>query len=77
MSGPVLVASEGMRLLELRRRKLLSQRELAARAGVARATINNIEQGKLRPHPRTLRKLAEALGVPPEELAEYLDPPAE
>lgn len=59
-------------LRELRRAKVLSQRELASRAKVSQKTIVDIETGKIRPHPSTLRKLAEALGVDPEALAEHL-----
>ena len=58
-----------MGLRELRRRKLLSQRELAQLAGVSPTTVINIEAGKIQPHPSTLRKLAEALGISPEEMA--------
>lgn len=52
----------------LRELRALSQRELAAKAGLDTATINRIELGKQRPMPRTIRKLAEALGVTTEEL---------
>ena len=62
-------------LRDLRQSQLLSQRELAARANVAPKTVVDIENGKIRPHPATLRKLAEALGVPPSALAEYLQRP--
>ena len=62
-------------LRELRQQQLLSQRELASKAGVAHKTVVDIEAGKIRPHPSTLRKLAAALGVPPAALAEYLAPP--
>jgi transcriptional regulator with XRE-family HTH domain len=59
-------------LREIRDRKLLSQRELADKAGISPTTIIHIEQGKIRPHPRTLRKLAEGLGMTPEELADAM-----
>jgi transcriptional regulator with XRE-family HTH domain len=59
-------------LRELRERKLLSQRELGEKADVSPTTIIHIEQGKIRAHPRTLRKIAEALGLQPEELAKEL-----
>ena len=52
----------------LRERRALSQRELAARAKLSVTTINRIESGQHKPMPRTVRKLAEALGVTPEEL---------
>ena len=61
-----------MSLRQLREAKVLSQRELAEKSGVSPTTIINIETGKIRPHPSTLRKLAEALGVAPEELAGHL-----
>ena len=51
----------------LRELRALSQRELARRAGLDTATINRIERGKQRPMPRTIRKLAAALGVTTEE----------
>lgn len=73
MPGLALIPSGDVGLREARLRKLLSQRELARRAGVALATVTNIELGKIRPHPSTLRKLADALGVEPEELAEHLE----
>ncbi len=55
-------------LRRLRELRALSQRELAARAKLSVTTINRIETGQRRPMPRTIRKLAEALGVTPEEL---------
>lgn len=58
------------RLRELRERASLSQMELAERSGVSRATIADLERDKRTPHPRTRRKLAEALGVDPHELSE-------
>lgn len=54
----------------LRQRKLLSQRELAERAGVSETTIVKLELGATRPHPSTLRKIADALGISAEEMAE-------
>lgn len=62
-------------LRELRELALLSQRELAEKAGVTQATIAGIETGRTRPYPETLRKLATALDVPPSALAEHLRTP--
>ena len=61
-----------MGLREIREQRVMSQRELAQASGVSATTIVNIELGKIRPHPSTLRKLAGALGVEPAELAEHL-----
>jgi HTH-type transcriptional regulator, competence development regulator len=56
------------RLKELRRERVLSLRELEERSGVSYNTIWRIEDGRQGAHPRTVRKLAEALGVQPFEL---------
>jgi transcriptional regulator with XRE-family HTH domain len=58
------------RLKELRKERVLSLRELEERSGVSYNTIWRIEDGRQGAHPRTLRKLAEALGVEPRELIE-------
>ena len=58
----------GTKLRELRRRRMLSLRELGERSGVAFDNINKLENERRRAQPRTLRKLAEALGVEPHEL---------
>ncbi len=57
-----------MRLRELREDRTLSARELAELAEVHYNTILRLENDKGGAHPRTLRKLAEALGVEPREL---------
>ena len=58
----------GERLRDLRKRALMSQRELAKRSGVGVTTIVRIERNQVEPHGSTIRKLAEALGVGPYEL---------
>ncbi|HLF08389.1 MAG TPA: helix-turn-helix transcriptional regulator [Dehalococcoidia bacterium] len=52
----------------LRQRAFLTQRELAQRAGLSEVTVNRLEQGKQTARISTIRKLASALGVVPEEL---------
>ena len=52
----------------LRELRALSQRELAAKAKLSVTTVNRIETGQRKPMPKTVRKLAEALGVTTEEL---------
>jgi len=56
------------RLKELRRERVLSLRELEERSGVSYNTIWRLEDGRQGAHPRTVTKLAEALGVEPKEL---------
>lgn len=54
-------------LRRIREEQALTQRELAARAGVTQVTIIHAEKGG-DTRPTTLRKLADALGVQPREL---------
>jgi transcriptional regulator with XRE-family HTH domain len=56
------------RLKALRRERVLSLRELEERSGVSYNTIWRIEDGRQGAHPRTIRKLADALGVRATEL---------
>jgi len=56
------------KLKELRRRRVLTMEELAKRAGVGRNTVWRLEHGVMGAQPRTIRKLAAALEVEPEEL---------
>ncbi len=56
------------RLKELRRERVLSLRELEQKSGVSYNTIWRLEDGRQGAHPKTVRKLAEALGVEPKEL---------
>lgn len=48
---------ETIRLKEWRESRLLSQRELAKRAGVAVSTVNDVEGHRREPSWKTLRKL--------------------
>ena len=52
----------------LRREQALSQRDLSRMTGIAFDTISRLETGKQRAQPRTIRKLADALGIEPREL---------
>ncbi len=56
------------RLRELRRERALALRELGELSGISLNTIWRIEAGRQGAHPRTIRKLAEALSVDPAEL---------
>ncbi len=60
----------GDKVRETRKRKLLTQEQLADKAGVGVNTVIRIERNQVEPHGRTIRKLAAALGVTPSELIE-------
>jgi transcriptional regulator with XRE-family HTH domain len=56
--------ADGVKLREIRLDRGYSQEELHKLTGISRDTISRLETGdRPNPHPRTLRKLAEALGV--------------
>jgi transcriptional regulator with XRE-family HTH domain len=59
---------DGTRLRRLRRERALSQRDMTRITGIAFDTISRLETGKQRAQHRTIRTLAEALGVEPKEL---------
>jgi len=58
------------RLAELREKRVLTLRELSGMSGVSPDTINQIELGRRRPRPSTLRKLARALDVDTKDFFE-------
>ena len=57
----------------LRRRRLLTQAELAAQVGVTTKTVQTWESGQAQPRLRHVRRLAEVLGVPAQELLEAFE----
>jgi transcriptional regulator with XRE-family HTH domain len=56
---------------ELRKRKGLSQEELAENSGVRLRTIQRIEKGETEPTGETLKRMSHALNVIPEELIDW------
>jgi transcriptional regulator with XRE-family HTH domain len=63
-----LVEVDMAKLKKLRHRRVLTLHELEGISGVAYNTIWRLENGKTGAQPRTIRKLARALGVGPEKL---------
>ena len=62
-------STAGRNLVVIRERRMWTQARLADEARVSPTTVSGIESGRIsRPHFGTLRKLARALGVEPEEL---------
>ncbi len=62
-----------MKLREVRERLFVTQADLAQRTGIAEATISRLENGAQRPRISTVRKIAEALNVAPEDLVIWGD----
>ncbi len=69
-------ATVGRKLVVVRERRMWTQARLADEAGVSPTTVSGIESGRIsRPHFGTLRKLARALQVKPNELIVPSGPP--
>ena len=71
MLAEVLYIGDWLR--DLRKRRLLTQEQLAERSGVGIATIVRVERNQVEPRGSTIRKLAEALRVEPEVLVKVED----
>jgi len=56
------------RLKRIREIRALSRKDLADRSHVNEITIYRAECGRTKLRPSTIRKLAEALGIEPDEL---------
>lgn len=63
----------GERIREVRERKAYGQAELARAVGITATSLWAIEAGRHVPRPATLRKIAEHLGVPIEQLTQDSD----
>lgn len=55
------------RLIEARKKRGMTQKELAKAVGISRAYLTNIELGKYTPSLRTAHKIAAVLGGTVEE----------
>jgi transcriptional regulator with XRE-family HTH domain len=58
----------GTRILQARNQRGISQTDLARRAGLAASYLSRIENRKIDPRPKTLRKIADGLKVPLADL---------
>lgn len=65
---PTIVVKIGNKLRELREEKFLSHRELARLAAISPTTVFKAESNEGDTQRRTVRKLADALGVEPGDL---------
>ena len=68
-------AKFGEDLRDARKRANLTVGELALIAGCSDRNVRNLESGKQRPNPTTVRSLADALGVTVENLTRSLTRP--
>ena len=53
-----------------RRKRGITQRELAALAGIGHGTVSELETGRRSAYPRTIRRIANGLEISVEDLVE-------
>ena len=53
------------------RRTIAPLRGVTPALGMTKPNISRLENGHQKPYPKTVRRLAEALGVAPEELVDW------
>lgn len=61
----------GQKIVDIRKRKGLSQEELSGEAGINLRTLQRIEKGESEPRGYTLKSICQALEVDIEELYDY------
>jgi len=64
----ILKSEFGRRVWQLMMKKNMNQSELSRLSGLGRDSISQYVRGRNAPNPASLRKLAKALGVAPEDL---------
>lgn len=62
------------KLRKVRMMQLMTQAQLAIRAGMTPASISRIETGRSKARISTVRRLADALGVDPSDLIVLQEP---
>ncbi|MBX0333590.1 helix-turn-helix domain-containing protein [Pontibacter sp. HSC-14F20] len=65
----------GNKILEIRKRKGLSQEELSEMAGISLRTLQRLEKGETEPRGYTLKSICRALGIDVEEVYDYSKEP--
>lgn len=61
-AGVILLAEIGLEIYRMRKEKGLTQDKLAAKSGISKTFISDLENGKKLPRLETAEKLAKALG---------------
>ena len=62
---------KGKPMAQVRRERLLSQRDFAELVAITSCTVYKIETGRSVPNLMTMRKICHALNVEPWEIAEF------
>ena len=68
---PIIIrVNLGASVRTARRKRFMTQAQLAKAAGISQRTLVNIETNKVEPHFSTILKLADALDIDPSKLVD-------
>jgi len=71
LKNQLFLVNLGKRIVELRKKKGLSQRELCLRMDWDKPNLSVIENGKTSPSITSIKKIAEALEIPLKDLFNF------
>ncbi|MGQ0827512.1 MAG: helix-turn-helix domain-containing protein [Bacteroidota bacterium] len=74
LKNPIILIAVGNRLRDVRKKKGLTQEDVAHKAGVAVSQVGRIERGKLNPSISTMFVIALAMDIEPKELFDFEEP---
>lgn len=74
LKSPIILVAVGNRLREVRKRKAMTQEDVAHKAGIAVSQVGRIERGKLNPSISTIFVIALAMEIEPKDLFEFEEP---
>lgn len=63
-----VIISAMSKLRDIREKKAISLKELSTKSGVSINTLSRIERGQRKPQHVTRQKIAQALGMAPEDI---------
>ncbi len=71
LKKPIILLFVGDRIRDVRKKKKMTQEDVAHKAGIAVSQVGRIERGKLNPGISTVFVIALALEVEPKELFDF------
>ena len=74
LKSPIILIAVGNRLREVRKKKAMTQEDVAHKAGIAVSQVGRIERGKLNPSISTIFVIALAMEIEPKDLFEFEEP---
>ena len=71
LKSPIILIAMGNRLRDIRKKKAMTQGDVADKAGIAVSQVGRIERGKLNPSISTIFVIALAMDIEPKDLFDF------